>query len=101
MTERERILPIGSIVITKEGNIPLMIVSRGALFEQNGELGYFDYSAIPYPMGMTEEQDFAFFNREDIENIIYFGYVNSDEQIFAENYDDLLASSGYEKLSLK
>ncbi|KZK04954.1 putative EsaC protein -like (Listeria type 3) [Lactococcus cremoris] len=97
----EQILPIGTIIITKDGNVPLMIVSRGALFDNNGKVGYFDYSAIPYPSGITDGEEFAFFNREDIESVIYFGYRNSDEQIFSENYDELVSGSGYKKLNIK
>lgn len=97
----ERILSIGTIIITKDGNIPLMVVSRGALFDNNGTVGYFDYSAVPYPTGITDGEEFAFFNREDIESIIYFGYQNSDEQIFADNYDELISKSGYKKLDIK
>ncbi len=96
----EQILPIGTVIITKDGNIPLMIVSRGALFEKDGKVGYFDYSAVPYPTGITDGEEFAFFNREDVESIIFFGYINSDEQLFAENYDELISKSEYEKLTL-
>ncbi|MGT2741686.1 DUF4176 domain-containing protein [Streptococcus plurextorum] len=95
---QDRILPIGSVITIKGGNIPLLIVSRAALFEYNGELGYFDYSAVLYPEGITDGKEFIFFNREDIESVIYFGYVNSEEQIFAENYDRLVSESTYPKL---
>lgn len=100
MKENKMILPIGSVIITKEGNIPLMVVSRGTLFEEEGKVGYFDYSAVPYPQGVTDDETYAFFNHEDIEDVIYFGYINSDEQIFAENYHEMIANSGYEKMSL-
>ncbi|MGT2741681.1 DUF4176 domain-containing protein [Streptococcus plurextorum] len=95
------ILPIGTVVITKSGNIPLMIVSRAALFEENGEIGYLDYSAIPYPMGITDAKEFAFFNHEDIESIIYIGYINSDEQLFSNDYNKLVEESGYKKITLQ
>lgn len=47
---------------------------------------------------MTERDKLVFFNKEDIESIVYFGYVNSDEQVFAENYDWLVFESGYKKI---
>jgi hypothetical protein len=101
MENNSPILPIGSIVVTKEGTIPLMIVSRAALFQNNnGQVGYFDYSAVPYPSGITDGEEFAFFNREDVETIIYVGYINSDEQLFSENYDKLVSESGYQRLNL-
>ncbi|WP_231198393.1 DUF4176 domain-containing protein [Streptococcus equi] len=42
-----------------------------------------------------------FFNHEDIADVIYFGYVNSNEQLFAEAYDDLVKTSGYRKIKLR
>lgn len=47
----DSILSIGSIIVTKKGPIPLMIVSRTALFEY---VGYYNYSAVPYLSGITD-----------------------------------------------
>ena len=85
----DTILPIGSIVLTENGEVPLMIVGRASLFEQDGETGYFDYSAVTYPQGVTDGKEFIFFNRENVSSIIYFGYVNAEEQEFASKYDSL------------
>ncbi|PCS04943.1 hypothetical protein RU86_GL001390 [Lactococcus piscium] len=74
-----------------------MIVSRAALFNQEGKIGYFDYSAVPYPQGITDGKEYVFFNCETISSIIYFGYVNAEEQEFASEYDDLVGKAGYEK----
>lgn len=93
----DAILPLGSIVLVEDGTTPLMIVSRAALFNQKGKIGYFDYSAVPYPQGITDGKEYVFFNRETISSIIYFGYVNAEEQEFASEYDDLVAKAGYEK----
>ena len=61
----DSILPIGSIIVTKEGSIPLMIVSRATLFEdESGELGYYDYSAVPYPLGITDGKEFIFLTKK-------------------------------------
>ena len=38
-----RILPIGSIVQLKNGEVKLMILNRFPLYNNNGEIGYFDY----------------------------------------------------------
>lgn len=43
-----------------------MIISRAALFENNRELGYFDYSSVIYPEGMTEGDKLVFFNLKRI-----------------------------------
>lgn len=42
----DTILPIGSIVLTENGEVPLVIVGRASLFEQDGETGYFDCYAF-------------------------------------------------------
>jgi hypothetical protein len=47
-----------------------MIVGRAQLFNNNGTIGYFDYSALIYPEGVAKEQEFTFFNHEDIKEYI-------------------------------
>ena len=39
-----------------------------------------------------------FFNKEDIESIIFVGYINSAEQLFEEKYNGLVLDSGYKKI---
>lgn len=63
-----------------------MIVGRAQLFNNEGTIGYFDYSAIRYPQGKVGNQEFAFFNDEDIEEVFYEGYCNEQEIEFADSY---------------
>lgn len=74
------ILPIGSIVRLKNGDIKLMILNRAPLYNQDGVIGYFDYSACMYPTGKVEEQ-VHFFNRENIEEIYFEGYKDEQEDL--------------------
>lgn len=100
--EVEMLLPLGSIVTVSDGDGSLlMIVSRAAISEVDGITGYFDYAAVNYPSGVTDINEFMFFNRENIESIQYFGFINADEQIFAENYDNLMAEQELPKLSVE
>ena len=79
------ILPIGTIVYLKEGSQKLMILNRGVTIEQNGESVLFDYSAAFYPMGLNPEQLF-YFNRDDVDKVVYKGYSDEEEERFAEIY---------------
>ena len=83
------ILPIGTIVYLKEGSQKLMILNRGVTIDQNGESVLFDYSAAFYPMGLNPEQLF-YFNRDDVDKVVYKGYTDEEEERFAEIYQSLL-----------
>lgn len=51
---------LGSVVLLKGGDIKLIIVGWAQLFNNEGTIGYFDYSALGYPQGVIEESNFAF-----------------------------------------
>lgn len=96
MSKSNYILPIGSVVSLKKGDILLMIVGRAQLFNQNGLIGYFDYSATLYPQGIDENQEFVFFNKEDIAEITFEGYRNTQEIDFANNYEKNIERISYQ-----
>ena len=77
------ILPIGTVVRLKNGTQKIMIINRGALFNNEGIIGYFDYSACLYPYGQTQ-QNVYFFNEEDIDEIYYRGYIDESEKKYCE-----------------
>ena len=62
-----------------------MILNRGVTIEQNGESVLFDYSAAFYPMGLNPEQLF-YFNRDDVDKVVFKGYSDEEEERFAEIY---------------
>lgn len=85
------ILPIGSVVYLKEGNQKIMILNRGAVVEQDDRQVYFDYTGALYPEGLNPEQVY-YFNREDIDEVIWEGYSDSDEKRYVELYEKWLTS---------
>lgn len=90
----EKILPIGSIVRLKNGEQKIMITSRGALFNNDGVVGYFDYSACVYPYGQTD-QTVHFFNEQDIDEIYFKGYVDESEEAFCKEYREKIDNVPY------
>lgn len=95
------ILPIGTIIQLKSQTQKLMIVGHAQLFEQKGVLGYFDYSAVIYPYGVTAADSFAFFNQEDIGEVIFEGYFDESEAEFLNGYQEKLSKVKYPKLHIK
>ena len=85
------ILPIGSVVYLKEGNQKIMILNRGAVVEQDDTQVYFDYTGALYPEGLNPEQVY-YFNREDIDEVIWEGHSDSDEKRYMELYEKWLTS---------
>jgi len=79
-------LPIGSIVYLSEGNQKIMILNRGAVVEQIGENVIFDYTGSLYPNGLDPEQVY-YFNDEDIDEVVFEGYKDEEEQRFIELYN--------------
>lgn len=76
----EKYLPIGTVVKIK--NVPTkgMIVNYLVYSPKEAGGKIFDYGACPYPVGMVETNKIGAFNHEDIEEVIYMGYIDDDEK---------------------
>lgn len=95
-----KLLPIGSVVRLKNGDIKLMILNRAPLYNKNGVIGYFDYSACIYPTGKVEDQVY-FFNHENIEEIYFKGYIDEEEELFQEKYQLKMKDIPYTKFQIE
>lgn len=86
----EKLLPNGSIVLLKGGNKKLMIYGRKQIILEDGtgelpeEGKMYDYIGVFYPEGyISPEYTFAF-NHADIQEVIFTGYTNEEEEEFQE-----------------
>ena len=95
------ILPLGTVVTLKKGDIKLMIVGRAQLFNDAGTIDYFDYSSLGYPQGVVSESEYAFFNDEDVAEVHFEGYRDDQEIEFADSYESNIDKVVYPKLILK
>ncbi|GAB3799614.1 DUF4176 domain-containing protein [Virgibacillus kimchii] len=93
------ILPIGSVVKLKNGEVKLMIINRAPLYNRDGVIGYFDYSACIYPNGKVEEQVY-FFNDENIEKVYFKGYIDEQEELFQQEYEEKIKNVNYPKFKI-
>ena len=83
-------LPIGSIVYLKEGTSKLMILNRGPILpaeETGGEEIWYDYSGCFYPQGVDPNNVF-YFNEENIDEIVFEGFKDEEEERFQKIFDD-------------
>ena len=96
----ERYLPIGSVVQLNNGEAKLMIINRFPLFNNNGTIGYFDYSACIYPLGNNDNQVY-FFNSEDIQRIWFEGYVDEQEKVMQTRFESEKSKISYPRLQLE
>ncbi|EOB3457214.1 DUF4176 domain-containing protein [Enterococcus hirae] len=87
--ETEELLPIGSIVLLKEGLQKLMIVGRGTIYtdQETGKDTFADYMAVLYPTGLNPETT-IFFNHENIDQVVFRGYSDEEELRFLEVYEE-------------
>ena len=99
MTDRE-LLPIGTVVRVKDGSQSLMITTLFPVTEKDDQKGYFDFGAVPLPLGVVG-QDLAFFNKEDIDEVLFLGYVDVSFQQLTANYDELATKIKYPKFTVE
>jgi hypothetical protein len=86
MENEKKLLPVGSVVYLKEGTLKLVVLSRGELVlvhKDDEKSVYFDYMGGIYPQGNDPENNY-YFNHEDIEKVIFKGYIDEDENRYLE-----------------
>ena len=74
MKELTDLLPIGSVVILKECTEPLMIIQNKKIIEDDKE---YLYVGEPFPIGMIDSRLTRNFNQDEIDKVIFIGYVDS------------------------
>lgn len=79
------LLPIGSVVLLKNGKKRLMIFG---VKQNDGETGVeYDYIGVLYPEGNMGEGTQVLFNHSDVEKVFFRGYEDNDRKSFLEHLD--------------
>jgi hypothetical protein len=58
----------------------------------------FDYSGCPYPEGFINYNQVCVFNHDQIEKILFKGYVNEEELFFKKKLKDTLKKTPLETI---
>lgn len=90
----EKFLPIGSVVLLKNGKKEVMITSyciipKGKLYDKHGEVELgenemLDYGACTYPEGIIDTDTVIGFNHDQIEKVCFRGYETDSYKEFQE-----------------
>jgi len=76
----DQLLPIGSIVLLKNGEKRLMVFGIDQEHPETKEV--FDYSGVLYPEGNLGVETTFLFDHGNIEEVFFFGYNDIERQEF-------------------
>jgi len=79
------LLPLGSIVILKNGEKKLMIYGREQLAAESKK--EYDYVACLWPEGNLNEEYTYLFNVSDIATVFHQGYSDDEDLLFLEAFN--------------
>ena len=81
-------LPIGSIIRTEGAERKLMVIGRVVTTEENDMI--YDYVGVPYPEGINDSDKLYFFNRDQIEELLFIGFQDQEALIYQSEVLDNL-----------
>ncbi len=82
--EYEKYLPIGTVVVLKDGKKELMITGYRPITDDEKPTA-FDYSGCYYPEGILDPNEAYLFNHDMIEKVLYVGYEADEEKEYVNN----------------
>lgn len=86
------LLPIGSVVLLKDGEKRVMIFGVKQANQEEGDEEY-DYIAVLYPEGNIGMEFQYLFNHEDIQEVYFRGYEDGERKDFIDKltkvYEDV------------
>ena len=85
----DKILPLGSVVLLKGGEKPLIICGRVQRLKESGE--WYEYSGCFFPEGFTAADEMNLFNGKSIEKVIQYGYQDDEEAEYEKTLEKILA----------
>lgn len=90
MNKNEKYLPIGTVVLLKEGKKRVMITGF-CIKPEEDKNKMFDYGACLYPEGIVTTDKTILFNHDQIDKIYYMGYIDNEEKEFKKNLKEIVA----------
>ncbi|MDD6729098.1 MAG: DUF4176 domain-containing protein [Eubacteriales bacterium] len=86
----KELLPVGSVVLLKNGEKKLMVVGvKQTDTESNTE---YDYLSVLYPEGYINPETMFFFNHDAIDEVFFRGMEDEERSDFIERLDNYYSS---------
>jgi len=80
------ILPIGTVVLLKGGNVELMIIGHHAKVKTADGEKNFEYACCYVSEGVQTASSVNFFNKEDIEKVVQIGYADEEWNLIKNQF---------------
>ena len=87
---KDKLLPIGTVVLLKGGTKKLMITGYGSKDPDSERV--FDYNSCIFPEGIMEEV-YSLFNHDQIEEVFYKCLENDESNNYINEIEPLLANA--------
>ena len=88
----KKLLPIGSVVMLKDGNKRVMICGRVQTKIDDGII--YDYSACYFPEGIISPNELFLFNNDDIKLLYFMGLQDVEEFNYRQYLNKELSKEG-------
>ena len=85
----EKYLPIGTVVMLKEGKKRIMITGFCCMGDKE-QTKIYDYSGCLYPEGFVSANKFLLFDHNQIDKIYFLGYEDEEEKQFKGRLNTLV-----------
>ena len=87
--QREKYLPIGTVVLLKGGKKRAMITGFCSVAQEKPDKIY-DYSGCVYPEGYLSSNQVCLFDHDQIDRVFYVGYEDEEEKLFKEKLNRIV-----------
>lgn len=91
MAAIKKLLPIGSVVLLKNGIKKAMVVGiLQSTVDKENEITEYDYIGVLYPEGFFDVKSMFFFNHDQINDVVFRGYENPEREEFIDKLEENL-----------
>ena len=95
--DKEKFLPIGSVVILKDAKKKVMITGYLSSDVDNINKIY-DYNGCIYPEGFLSSDQVLLFNHEQIDQVFSHGFVDDEQKEFSKRLKEFASKNNDEKI---